>query len=89
MALDEREVVTSLGLGGLGRGQQWGVVLTCAKTVHIYTYIYTIYVSTGGGAGYRAGDAPPDGDPGPSQEEAKEEQDKIVSHQSSACYISP
>ena len=40
MALDEREVVTSLGLGGLGRGQQWGVVLTCAKTVHIYTSAY-------------------------------------------------
>ena len=40
MALDEREVVTSLGLGGLGRGQQWGVVLTCAKTVHIYTATY-------------------------------------------------
>ena len=40
MALDEREVVTSLGLGGLGRGQQWGVVLTCAKTVDIYTSAY-------------------------------------------------
>ena len=40
MALDECEVVTSLGLGGLGRGQQWGVVLTCAKTVHIYTATY-------------------------------------------------
>ena len=46
MALDEREVVTSLGLGGLGRGQQWGVVLTCAKTVHIYTATYLhIYLS--------------------------------------------
>ena len=38
-------------------------------------------ISTGGGAGYRAGDAPPDGDQGPRQEEAEEEQDKIVSHQ--------
>ena len=48
MALDEREVVTSLGLGGLGRGQQWGVVLTCAKTVDIYSNISTqqhIYTS--------------------------------------------
>ena len=52
MALDEREVVTSLGLGGLGRGQQWGVVLTCAKTVNIYTsislsiYLSNIYVTS-------------------------------------------
>ena len=32
MALHERQVVNTLALRQLGRDQQWGVVLTCAKT---------------------------------------------------------
>ena len=32
MALNERQVVTTLSLKQLGREQQWGIVLTCAKT---------------------------------------------------------
>ena len=32
MALDERQVVTTLSLRQLGRDLQWGIVLTCGKT---------------------------------------------------------
>ena len=32
MALNERQVVSSLALRQLGRELQWGIVLTCAKT---------------------------------------------------------
>ena len=32
MALNERQVVTTLSLRQLGRDLQWGIVLTCGKT---------------------------------------------------------
>ena len=32
MALNERQVVSTLALRQLGRDHQWGIVLTCGKT---------------------------------------------------------